>query len=212
MKQRYNLFCDQRCLTLIFGNEQDKTIHGTHCVNCTNEVAFYRLLDDWLKKLIKNDLCIYFAKKDIDIDRLISPKYVEVKAAGGLVINEKNEILFIFRSGVWDLPKGHVELNETDEHTALREVEEETGLASLQLMEELVITRHFYFTKGKWEVKMTKWFLMLTREPGILRPQFSEGIEKAEWIPHHQLEMILRNAFRSLRDSLEFEKILLSRH
>ncbi len=34
-------------------------------------------------------------------------------AAGGWVMNEFNEVLWIFRLGVWDLPKGKVEKNES---------------------------------------------------------------------------------------------------
>ena len=47
-----------------------------------------------------------------------------VIAAGGKVHNNKNEILFIFRNGKWDLPKGKAEAKETINQTALREVEE----------------------------------------------------------------------------------------
>jgi len=47
--------------------------------------------------------------------------------AGGLVTNENNELLMIFRRGKWDLPKGKADEGETVEACALREVEEETG-------------------------------------------------------------------------------------
>ena len=50
-----------------------------------------------------------------------------VHAGGGLVTNPKNEVLFIFRSNVWDLPKGRHEEGESIEETAVREVEEECG-------------------------------------------------------------------------------------
>src|SRR6267154_620027 len=36
-----------------------------------------------------------------------------IEAAGGLVQNEKNEWLIIFRRGKWDLPKGKIEGDET---------------------------------------------------------------------------------------------------
>lgn len=37
-------------------------------------------------------------------------------------------ILYQHRSGTWSIPKGHIDANETEEETALREVWEETGL------------------------------------------------------------------------------------
>ena len=50
-----------------------------------------------------------------------------IVAGGGKVINSDGKILFIFRNGKWDLPKGKAEQKETIDQTALREVEEETG-------------------------------------------------------------------------------------
>jgi len=46
----------------------------------------------------------------------------------------KNEILFIFRNGKWDLPKGKAEAKETINQTAIREVEEETGITGLSII------------------------------------------------------------------------------
>ena len=54
------------------------------------------------------------------------------KAGGGLVYNKKNQVLFIFRNGKWDLPKGGIEKGEKIAYTAIREVEEETGIVAGQ--------------------------------------------------------------------------------
>ncbi len=43
-----------------------------------------------------------------------------VEAAGGLVLNEKGEVLMIFRRGSWDLPKGKIDPNESVETAAIR--------------------------------------------------------------------------------------------
>src|SRR5260221_13510882 len=51
-------------------------------------------------------------------------KFTLVKAAGGLVQNENNQIMMIFRRGKWDLPKGKLDKEETLEQCAVREVEE----------------------------------------------------------------------------------------
>ena len=59
----------------------------------------------------------------------------QIIAAGGLVTNPHHEILWIFRRGFWDLPKGKLEEGETIQTCALREVQEETGIHKLQLHE-----------------------------------------------------------------------------
>ena len=64
--------------------------------------------------------------------------YRRIHAAGGIVRNEKDEILLIFRLGKWDFPKGKVEEGEQFDQTAVREVEEETGLQNILLGEPLL--------------------------------------------------------------------------
>lgn len=70
-----------------------------------------------------------------------------VEAAGGIVFNQENKILFIHRLGRWDLPKGKIEPEESLENAALRELEEETGLAELILEEFVNTTFHIYKEK-----------------------------------------------------------------
>ncbi len=50
----------------------------------------------------------------------------------GKVYNDKGEVLFIYRNDKWDLPKGGAERRETIDQTAIREVEEETGVTGLK--------------------------------------------------------------------------------
>ena len=72
-----------------------------------------------------------------------------VIAGGGKVFNSKGHILFIFRNGKWDLPKGKAEANETIDQTALREVEEETGIRDLSINKPLEITYHIFKRNNK---------------------------------------------------------------
>ncbi|MBC8527753.1 MAG: NUDIX domain-containing protein [Candidatus Cloacimonetes bacterium] len=56
-----------------------------------------------------------------------------VPACACVIVNEKNEILLIKRKvepaeGCWALPSGYIEIDETPEETAVKELEEETGL------------------------------------------------------------------------------------
>ena len=80
-------------------------------------------------------------------DKLISAfkkKIKVVKAGGGLVKNNKDEVLFIYRRNKWDLPKGKMDKGETIDQTALREVKEETGIVNLEIIDFNQITFHIF--------------------------------------------------------------------
>src|ERR1700704_2258892 len=77
-----------------------------------------------------------------ELKKALFKKFTLVQAAGGLVINEKNEILMIFRRGSWDLPKGKLDNGEKLEECAIREVKEETGLNNVLPISPLMITYH----------------------------------------------------------------------
>lgn len=107
--------------------------------------------------------------------------YKIIGAAGGVVRNDKNEVLMIFRLGVWDLPKGKIDKGETPEIAAVREIQEETGLNEVELGDFLCHTYHTYTMKEKRILKKTWWYKMSTPEMTLI-PQTSEDIEEATWV------------------------------
>ena len=121
-------------------------------------------------------------------------------AAGGLVLNEKNDILMIFRRGKWDLPKGKLDEGEKIEDCAVREVMEETGLTQLDLGRLLVITQHTYFDQWikKDVIKQTYWYLMKASLDQPLVPQTTEDIESIEWVSKSQLSERLENSYDTI--------------
>ncbi|MGL2967457.1 NUDIX hydrolase [Flavobacterium sp. XGLA_31] len=130
------------------------------------------------------------------------------KAGGGLVYNKKGEVLFIFRNGKWDLPKGGIEKNEEIEYTALREVEEETGVNRLLITHKLQKTYHIFKRGGKYKLKITHWFEMQSGFEGELVPQTKEGIEKAAWLNPEQVKEALKNSYENIKLLFEEEKLL----
>ncbi len=108
--------------------------------------------------------------------------YNVVQAAGGVVVNENNEVLFIHRRGFWDLPKGKREIGEKKKTTAIREVMEETGIEGIEIIEKLTKTYHTYKTKkGSRKIKLTHWYRMTGKYQPLV-PQSEESIDKAVWM------------------------------
>ena len=77
-----------------------------------------------------------------------------IPAAGGLVLNDENEFLFVFRGCKWDLPKGRVEKGEKIKETAVREVQEECGISNVIVHEFLITTHHIFYYNEKIKLTM----------------------------------------------------------
>ena len=124
-------------------------------------------------------------------------------AAGGIVENEEGKILFQFRRGKWDLPKGKLDKGETIEECAVREVEEETGLINIQLGELIGITKHLY-TEHETEIeKETYWFAMKVSGEQKLVPQAEEDITELKWVSEHELQPYLSDTFANIIEIVE---------
>ena len=156
---------------------------------------------DLLKLLSKkkvNSIGIFSNEFEIILN-MFKKKYPEIIAAGGKVINNNSEILFIYRNKKWDLPKGKAEKNEIISETALREVEEETGIKNLSIIKPLDKTYHIFKRDGKNYLKSTYWFEMKSDFNGKFKPQRKEGITRVEWIGIENLSSILPKSYANIR-------------
>lgn len=168
------------------------------------------------KKLIKqinNGELLYvnlYHKNPEKLERFLKKKLPFREAAGGLVFNSKNEILFIHRNDRWDLPKGHLEKKETYEEAAIREVEEETGVKNLEIRRFIDKTYHVFKRNDKFRLKITYWYEMYTEFDGDLRPQKNEGIKKARWKNFEKSQKALLNSYENIK--LLFPKEYLLQH
>ena len=124
----------------------------------------------------------------------------KIIAAGGLVINEKEEMLFIFRRTHWDLPKGKLDEGESIETCALREVKEETGIKNCILEKFLCKTFHQYFNQWVNEkvIKETWWYLMKSNSSEKLTPQTEEDIEQIIWVDKTDLNILLEKTYPNI--------------
>jgi len=125
-----------------------------------------------------------------------------IEAAGGLVFNNDGDILMIFRNGKWDLPKGKLEIGESVEECAIREVEEECGILDLIIENKIKDTYHTYVLEGENILKKTYWYKMKTDYSAKLVPQIEEGITKASWVDKDQISKKLKNSYGNISDVL----------
>ena len=108
-----------------------------------------------------------------------------IESAGGLVCNRNHHILLMFKRGKWDMPKGRIEDSQCPEISALREVEEETGLkiGKLTIRGKLVSTFHTTSHQKTDYLKKTHWYLMdYDGDDDDTDPQVEEGIIECRWV------------------------------
>ena len=155
-------------------------------------------IDEILKKTRKYKKIYLFYPKKKELLSQFKKKIKTIYAAGGIVNNKKNEMLFIFRRGKWDLPKGKADIGETNKQTALREVVEETGIKELVIRNFFKTTFHLVRNNGKYFLKETTWYLMYSNYEGKLYPQVQEGIKSVKWKNIKQINKIKEKTFKNI--------------
>lgn len=123
------------------------------------------------------------------------------QAAGGILLHE-NTFIIIERNGIPDLPKGHLEHDESVEDAAVREVIEETGLQPIKLKDKVGESCHCYWWNDHWVLKQTSWYSMLLEGEFKPVPQSVEGISTVKKLYAHQLDSFLASTYRSIRETL----------
>ena len=160
-------------------------------------VDFKQLIVKYFQNKIQKAYLYHPDEKEIM--KVLKTKIPVNKAGGGLVYNKTGEVLFIFRNGKWDLPKGGTNKGEEMEETAMREVEEETGVNELSISKKLQKTYHIFKRNGVYKLKITHWFEMHCTYDGIPVGQADEGIEKVEWKNPEQIKEALKNSYENIK-------------
>jgi len=142
--------------------------------------------------------------KDLEaLKKVFFKNFTLIEAAGGIVQNNKKELLFIFRLDKWDLPKGKMEKGEKPDACALREVEEETGVTNLKLKKKVGETYHTYDAFGKHFLKVTHWYYMTCPAAQTLVPQTEEDITAIKWVATKDIKEPIANTYPSIKDILK---------
>lgn len=85
----------------------------------------------------------------------------------------------------WDFPKGHREIYESEEQTAVREVEEEAGVKA-EIVERVGQTQYFYYEEGERVLKTVIYYLM--KYIGEGEATTAEEVSDMVWLPIEEVE------------------------
>ena len=111
-------------------------------------------------------------------------------AAGGVVVTDDGcQVLVLWRPDRQGpdgrpevrLPKGHVEVDESHRQAALREVQEEAGLAGTEIVADLEYQRVEFDYEGRHIIRDEHYYLMAA-PPGT-QPQDAEPQFEPLWLP-----------------------------
>jgi len=109
------------------------------------------------------------------------------RSIGGIVLGDAGTIVMVRHrngNGAWLFPKGHAEPGESDEETARREIEEESGLTGLELIDDLgSYERHPILpdgTENRSEIKEIHMYLFAAPTGASLSPTME--IDEARWV------------------------------
>lgn len=119
---------------------------------------------------------------------------IEATSCGGVVIY-RGKILVLYKRYKnkyegWVLPKGTVEMGETHEETAIREVKEESGADAV--IRRYVGATHYNFSTSREIVnKEVLWYLM-SSESYYSKPQREEYFEDSGYYKYNEAFHLLR--------------------
>ena len=155
-------------------------------------------LNEILKKVRKHKKIFLYHPKKSELLKVFKSKIKVIFASCGIVKNDNNQILFIYRRGKWDLPKGKAEKGESIRETAVREVIEETGIEKLKIDKYFSNTFHIVRNNKKYFLKETSWFLMSSNFKGKLKPQLNEGIKSVKWKTFDDAKKIKKKTYGNI--------------
>lgn len=197
----YKVFFNKNCITFT-----DKFPQGKELV--FNKDTLITMLPTLIDNL-REDEMVEINAFDTDIKEMFNnfrQHFRLIEAGGGIVENQNGDFVIIQRNGIYDLPKGKKEPDETIETTAQREVMEEVGLSDISLDKFIDHSYHIYKINDEWVLKKTSWYILKTNDVGNLTPQIIEGITEAIWIKPTEITQYIENIYPLILDV--FQKYL----
>ncbi len=210
----YTIFINDK--PFIITEDQDYLIHDFSYQHFYNEdSATVQKLSREFVSNTKNRGLILHTSNSLKAFEIFCRDYEVLEAAGGIVENELNQLLVIFRKGKWDLPKGKIEAEETETIAAKREVIEECGVTNVVVKKKLTTSYHTYYMGNKNVLKISHWYMMFCPSTDKLKPQTEEDITEIKWVDKYSLDLNSLNTYGSILHVLKFylnKKFLLNKN
>ncbi|HCC70292.1 MAG TPA: hypothetical protein DEQ09_03955 [Bacteroidales bacterium] len=193
----HKVYFDKRFIVLSSHRDRMQKYCLFHKYNDIDEL--YAKITEFIEDNKISSLNIYSDK--INSLRDAFRAYFETRiAAGGLIVNSREELLFIKRGGKWDIPKGHLSANESVSECAVREIEEETGMVPGDALSVLKPTYHIYNIGTTWILKETHWYIFKFSGQGKALPQEEENITEVKWFGWDEIKYVHQNTWPSISD------------
>lgn len=136
-------------------------------------------------------------------------------SAGGIVLRQAQDkssdkktwrVLVTQHSGHkgWDFPKGHIEIGESSEAAAIREVEEEVGVKA-EIVEKVGQTQYFYFDAGERILKTVVFYVMKYLGEGQATTAFE--VSAIKWLRLGKVESQL--TFKDTKELWKKAKLMI---
>lgn len=209
-KEFFNVYIEGNLLQLISSKDVPFIAlkEGERIDEFIEDVKIIETAIQELETAKRNRIVLHHVNLQILFEKFIS-FYTVVTAAGGVVQNEKQEILAIFRRGNWDFPKGKLEDGEKKRDCAIREVKEECGLKNVSIIKKLVTTYHTYGNKNARKLKESIWYVMQSSDKKLI-PQTEEDIVEARWFKTKDFMLNAKPVYKNIADV--FETYLMKFH
>ena len=130
----------------------------------------------------------------------------------GVVLLNSNKVLLLQHpdktSGHWDFPKGHVEKGEDELQTALRELEEETGIDKVKIIDGFNHIISYNLLRDQETIlKEVVFFLGITNQEKV---SISSEHQNFVWLQYESAHERLTydNAKKTLKKAFDFYKKL----
>lgn len=125
------------------------------------------------------------------------------KSCGCIIFDNGKVLLIQHKEGHWGFPKGHVEENETEKETAIREVKEETNL-DVEIIFEKRYVENYIINE---DIDKTVVYFFARKIGGELKKQDSE-LNDIAWVnvdevPDKLTFDVSRNVFKELLKDLD---------